>query len=318
MILILANKWDLTVDLVVLELRRRNVPFVRLNTEDLPLWSAVAHFPSEEILLRSDDGLSIAASEVSAVWNRRPGHVFDDLPPESRPSFATKKFVTDQWFVWLESLQLLKSVRWVNHPTANGLMENKLRQLKLATEQGFVIPETLITNDATEVKAWLSQIAGPAICKALYSPLIEEPDKDSFIFTNLLETIPDDFTESLSIAPAIFQRAILPKTDYRVTVVGSRVFAARVELADGIVDWRTAKAGVNFVSCNLPLDIERQCQCYVAAAGLRFGAIDLLESNGQFYFLEINPNGEWGWLERPHGIPISAAICDLLTEGETE
>lgn len=314
MILILANKWDLTVDLVVLELRRRNVSFVRLNTEDLPLWSAVAHFPSEAIWLRADDGTAIDASEITAVWNRRPGHVFDDLPPESRPSAATKRFVTDQWFVWLESLQLLKSVRWINHPTANGLMENKLRQLKLATELGFSIPETLVTNDAMEVKTWLRQLDGQAICKALYSPLIEEPDEDSFIFTNLFETIPDDFTESLSVAPVIFQRAILPKVDYRVTVVGSCVFSARVELADKIVDWRTAKAGVNFISCKLPLDIESQCQRYVAAAGLSFGAIDLLESKGLFYFLEINPNGEWGWLERPYGIPISAAICDLLTE----
>jgi hypothetical protein len=313
-ILILANKWDLTVDLVVLELRRRNLLFVRLNTEDLPRWSAVARFPEKSILLRSDDGTSFTLSDVQAVWNRRPGHVFDDLPPEERPSMATQKFVTDQWFAWLESLQLRDGIRWVNHPTANGLMENKLRQLKLATELGFSIPDTLITNNSVEVQSWLSQLDGQAICKALYSPLIEEPTEDRFIFTNLLESVPDDFAESLRVAPAIFQRALLPKADYRVTVVGSRVFAAKVDLSEVILDWRTAKSDVNFTLYDLPAAVQKQCRQYVAVAGLSFGAIDLVESNGEFYFLEINPNGEWGWLERPHGIPICAALCDLLSE----
>jgi len=312
MILILANKWDLTVDLVVLELHRRGIQFVRLNTEDLPEYSAVARFPEGLIQLRANE-VSIAVSDVSAIWNRRPGHVYDDLPPEQRPSQATRKFVTDQWFAWLESLQLNEAVRWVNHPTANGLMENKIRQLKLADQLGFSIPDTLVTNDAAEVRLWLRKLDGPAVCKALYSPLIEEDDKDSFIFTNLFESIPEDLTESLRIAPAIFQRAVLSKVDYRVTVVGERVFAARVDVSETILDWRTAKASVGFTLCDLPAVIHNRCREYVSTANLAFGAIDLVESNGEFYFLEINPNGEWGWLERPHGIPIASALCDLLS-----
>jgi hypothetical protein len=313
MILILANKWDLTVDLVVLELRRRNILFVRLNTEDLPRWSAVARLPEESIRLRSNDGTSFSVSDIKAVWNRRPGHVFDDLAPERRPSVATQKFVADQWFAWLESLQLRGGVRWVNHPTANGLMENKIRQLRLAAELGFSIPDTLVTNDAAEVRSWLSQLGGQAICKALYSPLIEEPNEDRFIFTNLLESVPGDLAESLCIAPVIFQRALLSKIDYRVTVVGSQVFAVRVEMSERVLDWRTAKSDVSFSLCDLSTAIQDLCRQYVAVANLSFGAIDLVESNGEFYFLEINPNGEWGWLERPHGVPIASALCDLLS-----
>lgn len=313
MILILANKWDLTVDMVVLELQRRDAQFTRLNTEDLPQWSAVARLPEGAIHLRYD-GTLLMASDIKAVWNRRPGHVFDDLAPERRPSVPTQRFVTDQWFAWLESLQLRTGVRWINHPTANGLMENKIRQLKMAACLGFSIPETLITNDAAEVRSWLSKLGGPVICKALYSPLIEEEHEDRFIFANLLESIPEDFTESLRVAPAIFQRALLPKVDYRVTVVGSQVFAARVDMEELVLDWRTVKSGVNFTLCDLPSAVQDLCRRYVAVANLSFGAIDLVESGGEFYFLEINPNGEWGWLERPHGIPIAAALCDLLLE----
>jgi hypothetical protein len=59
MILILANKWDLTVDLVVLELQRRGIHFVRLNTEDLPEYSAVARFPEGLIQLRKKEFQSL-------------------------------------------------------------------------------------------------------------------------------------------------------------------------------------------------------------------------------------------------------------------
>ena len=318
MILILANKWDLTVDLVVLELQRRNASFVRLNTEELPYWSVAARFPAESIWLRSSKGVSVVASEVSAIWNRRPGHVYDDIVPGERPSLATQKFVTDQWFSWLESLQLTSSVLWVNHPNSNGLMENKLRQLKLAIEIGFSVPETLVTNDVHEARSWATGLGERVICKALYSPLIEEPEGDQFIFTNLVEDMSVDLEKSLSLAPVIFQRAILSKQDYRVTIVGNNVFAVKVGIPDSILDWRTASSNIEFALCDLPAEIEGKCRKYVESSGLSFGAIDLIESEGVFYFLEINPNGEWGWLERPNGIPISVALCDLLEKKANE
>lgn len=312
-ILILSNKWDLTVDLVVLELQRRGADFIRLNTEDLSEWSVVAEFPHESIYLNSIRGDRVKASEISSIWYRRPGQPFDDVEPSSRPSTGIQKFIADQWYTWIESFQLAPQIRWLNHPHANGLMENKIRQLSLARKIGFTIPNTLITNDAKKVISWMEKIDGGIICKALYSPLIEEPESDKFIFANRVESLPDDFSKSLSLAPVIFQQAIEPKIDYRVTVVGSKVLAAKIYASTDNIDWRTAKEGAEFIQCELPLAINTMCLEYVAAAGLQFGAIDLLEKDGHYYFLEINPNGEWGWLERPHNIPISSAISDFLT-----
>jgi glutathione synthase/RimK-type ligase-like ATP-grasp enzyme len=310
-ILILANKWDLTVDLVVLELQRRHAEFMRLNTEDLPSWSAVARFPSGDV--RLDQGSrGLIATDITAVWNRRPGHVFDDLPLSERPSAAVQRFVTDQWFAWLEALQQRTDVLWVNPPASNAAMESKVRQLALAHDIGFSIPDTLISNDVAIVREWLRDLGGPAICKALYSPLIEDADQDHFIFTTLLEDIPADAADSLRVAPVIFQRALLPKIDYRVTVIGNRVFAVRVGVDNDVLDWRTATTEVAFDLCRLPSVVEQRCRDFLCAAGLHFGAIDLVEASGEFYFLEVNPNGEWGWLQRPHGVPIAPALSSVL------
>src|SRR5205823_6378648 len=148
------------------------------------------------------------------------------------------------------------------------------------------------------------------IVKALYSPLIEEPEQDFFIFTNELPDIEAADDDAIRLSPSVFQEALLPKTDYRVTVVGEQLFPVKIKPSDpdrASLDWRIEKDGVDFVPCSLPSEIEFRCRELVGSAGLLFGAIDLVEHAGDFYFLEINPNGEWGWLQRPHGIPIAQA-----------
>ena len=45
--------------------------------------------------------------------------------------------------------------------------------------------------------------------------------------------------------------------------------------------------------------------------GLTFGAIDLVEAQGHMYFIEVNPTGEWGWLNRASR-PIASTIAMWL------
>jgi len=62
----------------------------------------------------------------------------------------------------------------------------------------------------------------------------------------------------------------------------------------------------------LPSNIEYLCREYVRQNGLLFGAIDLVECNNEFIFLEINPNGEWGWLDKVAKTPIAQTMCALM------
>lgn len=320
MILILSNKWDLTVDFVVTELQRRNHALIRLNAEDLPNGRATILLPELKILVSKQNKTYDLTKDVHVIWNRRPGKPFDDVPDEERPSAAVQRFVNDQWYTWLESLQLLPAVTWINHPQVNDAMENKARQLLLASRVGFRIPETLISNDPDVITSRLKKAGDRMITKALYSPLIEEPEQDFFIFTTELKEIHETDIDAIKISPCIFQKALLPKVDYRVTVIGDFVLAARVEPEDGSqvpVDWRTKKDGLRFAPCEVPTAVENLCRSYLKAAGLLFGAIDLVEYEGEFVFLEINPNGEWGWLQKPTGLPIAERLCDLMIRSDT-
>lgn len=321
MILILSNKWDITVDFVVAELSARKCNFIRINSEDLPSGQATVVLPDLGILVSKRGKIYDLTHTVNVIWNRRPGKPFDDIPPTARPSLATQNFVNDQWFSWLEALQLIPAATWINHPQANDVMENKPRQLWLAAQIGFRIPETVITNDPGEARRLAKSHGDRLVAKALYSPLIEEPDEDFFVFANEITVADLSAEEEIKISPSIFQQSLSPKVDYRVTVVGEVVLPVRVERQcrkNVGIDWRTEKSGTRFTACNLPPEIEDLCRRYVKASELIFGAIDLLEHDGDFFFLEINPNGEWGWLQKPNNIPIAEALCDLMISYDRE
>jgi glutathione synthase/RimK-type ligase-like ATP-grasp enzyme len=102
-----------------------------------------------------------------------------------------------------------------------------------------------------------------------------------------------------------------------VTVIGEKLLVVKIRSAEGTMpnlDWRTQKDGLSFEPCSLPSDLGQKCISLVESLGLLFGAIDLVERDGEFFFLEINPNGEWGWLQKPTGMPIAETMCDLLVD----
>ncbi|WP_342619575.1 hypothetical protein [Rhodoferax sp. GW822-FHT02A01] len=321
MILILSNKWDITVDFVVRELKARRAKFLRINTEDLTKDGVVFRFPGPCLVIGKGAKTFDLSQGVTAIWCRRPGKPYDYVPQDQKPSDAIQKFASDQWHACLEALELLRDVRWINPPTTNDQMESKLRQLQLASELGFRVPRTLISNRGEEIRAFCEAEGGCIVAKALYAPLIEETEQDFFIFSNVVTLADLQNNESLSIAPSIFQQMLSPKIDYRVTVIGDKVLPVRItssneECLESALDWRTREANVKFEVADIPRSIEQLCRQFVAHAGLTFGAIDLVEYAGDFFFLEINPNGEWGWLEKAVGAPISAALCDILLARE--
>lgn len=319
MILILSNKWDVTVDFVVRELQKRNYPYLRINTEDLHEFDVTTELPDLSIVIQKDGEEIDLAEEVGSVWYRRPGEVFEFA--DEKPESTTLDYIREQWSAWLQSLQTVPDVTWVNPPLQNHRMESKVYQLRLADNLGFRIPETVVTNSDEEVTELFEQQGSSVVSKALSSPLISESDQDEFVFSVHLDEPPENESDRLSLCPTIFQEAMLPKTDYRVTVIGDIVIPVKItgkEDSEVPVDWRTEKDEVSFVQEKLPDEIEELCREYVDEAGLHFGAIDLVEVDAGFVFLEINPNGEWGWLQKPWEIPIAENLTDYLIEKDNK
>lgn len=316
MILILSNKFDITTDFVVSKLQDQEYPYTRLNTEDLHELDVATVLPNNSWIVETNDKRIHIAEEVGSIWNRRPRRVFDSSEREYEIGHGQLEFIRDQWDEWLRSLESISGITWVNRPSDNERMESKITQLRLAHELGFKIPSTVVTNSVSEVSN-LSEQTDDLVAKALGDPFIETNEQNQFVYTSYLEELPQKGDKDLHLNPTIFQEALNPKTDYRVTVIGDTVLPVRIEGMNGKdvpLDWRRKKDNIQFVESELPKHIEKLCGNYVKNANLEFGAIDLADSGDEFFFLEINPNGEWGWLEKPWGIPIAENLTSYLME----
>lgn len=288
-----------------------------MNTEDLPYSDCTVTFPELSFLVPNGIKAIDLASSLKSVLFRRPGKPFDENPDEPLDE-AVIRYTREQWHAIIDGILCIPNVLWINHPRVNDIMECKIVQLQRAVDMGFRIPQTCVTSSKERAEKFIQSCGGYAVAKSLYSSLIEYPDRDFFIFTTVVESIKDIPSSEIGIAPMIFQEYLEEKIDYRVTVVGEKVHTVRIEsrLEDcHIIDWRAQKDGLKFNPSELPEDVQKRCIDYVKECGLVFGAIDMVLYRDDFYFLEINPNGEWGWLQTGARLPIAEALTDYLIKG---
>lgn len=303
MILVISHKNDFSADYVINILNQRGVSYRRLNCEDI--------LNSD---LRLSFGLDFSYSllgqhSFDSVWFRRTKLPELDLPPARRSYIL---FETDSL---LKNLFATVSAKWLSEPHYVYEAENKLMQLKVAGDIGFTIPETLVTQSKTELRSFYARHNGDLIVKPLAQTRVIEDDNPSFIFTNQLASDVFARLDDLDLSPCIFQKNIPKDYELRVTVVGTKIFAAKVNSQDHRttrIDWRREQ--LQFEPVELPSGISDMCVTLLQKLRIGFGAIDMIKTpSGDYVFLEINPNGQWVWIETQTGLRISEAIIQYLT-----
>ena len=316
MILVVTNECDITTDFIVIELEKRSLPFFRLNTEKLPQ-ARVTFNPSlgeTGWLINFDDEIGLDLSLVTSAYFRRPGSpvVSDYLNDES-----AMRYCKVEWDAMLSSALNSLGDRWLNSPLAILAAENKPKQMSLALTLGFSLPETLLTNDSEKAIEFVSKRG--AIAKPIREALVKNDDEERVIFTSRVNEaeLLDLDSRCLASSPVIFQEEIIKKSDVRVTVVGNKLFAVEIfsqEFDDSKVDWRMGEnPNIAHKEIELPVEIHEKCIAITSSLNLIYGAIDLvIDCEDKYWFLEINPNGQWAWIEHRTGLPISKSIVDEL------
>ena len=307
-ILLVTNQKDLTTDFLVRDLRDRGVEFYRLNTETSQFTISIDPFTNNIDI--SDSTSRIDLRNISSAYFRRPG-----VPRFASTASQYHEYLTREWGALLDSLYSSIGERWFSHPESIFLAENKPKQIRLANQIGFNVPETIITTDLDMVKRFQRDFS--VIAKPLRMGLLNGRDDREIVYTSKVEWLTEDDRIPLSMCPVIFQRRIAKKVDVRVTVVGNRVFPCAIfsqETEETKLDWRRgSNPAIRHEIFELPEETVNKCVEIVRSQNLRFGAIDLvLDARGELWFLECNPNGQWAWIETRTGLPIAAAIVDEL------
>lgn len=308
MILIITHKEDFTADFVIEKLNEQNIKYFRLNCEDLNQYNYL--FDSSNNFNFSINGFS----EFKSVWFRRT-----KLPEIETKDQGQKLFLLADYESLFDNLfNLINSDKWLSHPTYIYKAENKLYQLQKAKKIGFVIPNTIVTNNHSHLNEFALNNGNEVIIKPIRQGRIQLSDGVKTIFTNKVTSEVLENLNEYDLTPCIVQNNISKEYELRITVVGDKVFSARINSQENIntqTDWRKEKNP--FFKYDLPLNVENKCIQLLKELNISFGAIDLIkDKNGNYIFLEINPNGQWAWIEMETGLNISEAIINYLTTKE--
>nr|WP_202450273.1 ATP-grasp ribosomal peptide maturase [Streptomyces sp. SID4917] len=304
--MVVTNLDDPTADVVIEELHGRGVPVVRFDSGDFPASLSVeAEITGDGIRgILTTPTRTAGLNRIRSLYYRRPsGFTFPHLDPQDA------RFATAQARYGLGGIVAsLPGCLYVNHPHRIGDAEFKPSGLAAAVDAGFAVPPTLITSDPDRARTFITQ-HGPAIYKPLSIPLYRIDDVACTV--EVADVTADQIDGGVAGTAHLFQKRI-PKTgDIRVTVIGPRVFCVRID--SGLLDWRTDYSRHTYTAVDPPPGISDALRRYLERFGLVFGAFDFAEADdGQWWFLECNPSGQWYWLEPETGLPMRQAMADLL------
>ena len=309
-ILILASRYDISCDYVISKLYRLGRNYFRLNREDFSSFSLSFDPERPRLHIESNDiYCSISPEDLKSIWYRRPVFVRETNIHNKSPQELLERA---QWMDFTRAFMVFEQCKWMNHPTATYKAENKVVQLHAAARIGLKIPITRIANSTIHLPKELQGQSSLAV-KGLDTVHIKSPNVEIFAYTTM-SNYEELSKANISTAPLIIQQSLDPKLDLRVTIVNEDVFCASVTRSGESIhgDWRLEKQTAEFKEYELPQEISDKCIKLVKTLGLRFGAIDLALKNDEYYFLEINPTGEWSWLVDHAGLQIDESISKYL------
>lgn len=313
-VLVLTRPNDGTASGVVAELERREVTVVRGDIGDFPLDVTIAANLAghgEWCGSLNLAGHAVPLDEIQAIYYRRPTSFrFPDHLSSEQQRFARAEARRG-----LGGLLLTLPVRWVSHPSRVADAEFKPLQLHLAAACGLRVPCTLITNDAARARSFAEQLSGPMIYKPLSAPSVTTGGELRLIYATKVANSSLD-GDDIGLTAHLFQEWVPKEYDVRLTVVGDQFFAAAIhaDSAAGYIDWRSDYSSLTYERVEAPDTVRGAVTALLRRLHLSFGAFDFtVTPNGDWVFLELNPNGQWGWIEERAVLPITSAMADLLT-----
>ena len=309
-VLIVSTKADVATDTVARCLADRGIQTHRLNTEDYPFARTLTYRPAAcEAWLTSDARqLEIPTS----IWYRR-------LRTPTKPSGLDDgiyDFCLQETRAAIVGSVLSRSARWMSHPSAIWQAEHKPFQLAVAVRLGLTIPRTVVTNEPSAVRTAF-QDYGRMIVKPTRSGYLQTSEGEHAIYTSLVLEEHLAQLESVRWSPAIYQELVPKLHDVRVTVVGHKLFGVAIDSQSdpaATIDWRkTSNPQLPHHRLELPTELTDKLHALMRSLNLTFGAIDLVRTpDDEYVFLEVNPSGQWLWLDDMLGLGISDAVADWL------
>lgn len=314
-VLVLSEDLDPTVDRVVDQLNGRGVAVLRCDTSWFPYrlaadaelvdnrWVGYLHTPDR----------SVALQDLRSIWYRRP----TAFTFSAQLSEAERRHSAYEAKFGLGGVLWSLPVLWVNHPARQADLYKPTQLAVAAGRCGLAVPDTLVTNRPERARQFADAHQGGIVVKPLGFSSITEAGQRRAVFTHLLTD--QDLADLSGVAHTmhLFQAFVNKDYEARLTVVGRQMLAAAIHAASTAarIDFRADYSCLRFEVVDVPEAVAAGVTAFLDHFQLAFGVFDFAVDAEAWWLLECNGGGQYGFVEQATGLPISAAVADLLAKG---
>lgn len=318
-VLILTHRTDAPpfIERVAEEIRSRGAEPVVFYVSDFPMNATISFAQEAEGEVILFNGQAIGRGDV--IWARRY-HKPVGLPESMHPGHKRMTFAETERFLH-GVLSACPAFKVDPYSRVRGA-DHKPMQQRIFREAGIRTPRTLGTNDPAAARAFIATCKHGAIAKMLSpEPFVKDDGKLQVVMTSDVGSDLMNKIDQIRLCPMYFQEKVAKAFELRVTIFGTKIFAARLdsqEFAGAEVDWRIKglESITSWTPYELPEHIQDALHRYQDAVGMQYGAADFIVTpEGEHVFLEVNPAGEFFWLEaNPPHFPMVSALVDVFMD----
>ena len=304
-VLIVTETDDQHANIIQKRLRQRLIPVFRLDydsyTEQTLVWRPGS-------LGKNIPSIFLPECEVSTVWYRLRRQI--PVVQNEIDSFVSQ----EKSGLFDALLNRYNDSRWINAREHLTRARPKLYQLEVAREVGFKIPDTIVTNNLEALIEFAETYRNDVVVKPIQTQVLHSNDGSLVLGTRKLPK--DYFGNVLNLVPCYVQERLVIKYEIRVVTFGTRTYAFKLTASQHVDDLKQLCLNqIKHEPYYLDEETEHKLSRLMAYFGLEFAAVDLaVTDNDELFFLEINPNGQWLWLQYMTQINLEDQFIDFLCQ----
>lgn len=300
-ILLITNSRDITADYIVKKYGKE-INIFRLNV-DL--------FSDYKIIIKSNPFSYSIQSPYGIITEHDINSILFRKPELNLTGNGTKDLAYRSIYRTIYGITELFEGPCLTKPSILSIAENKIVQLKIANDIGLKIPASIISNDRNAVNSFVEnkQSVFKFLCNSRYQKGISKYS----LGTNIIKE--NEMFEGLDEIPVYFQEYQSKNFEIRANIIGKEVISVKIlsqQFDSTKTDWRNDIPSLNYELIELPDTIISKLIRMMKILNIDFGIFDLIYYNNEYCFLEVNPNGQWLWLETKFNLGISQNIINYL------
>ncbi len=310
MILCITHSQDFyNIDIFFEYLKSKNISYFRLNSDRLNHLQKIS-VNEKGFEITDESGNTVSSDQIRAVWHRKSWKI--SLPEEMDEGYG-KIFLKEYASLRYNLFTAMEEVPWINpFEIENRIDGNKTFQLKMAQKNGLKVPKTIFSNDAERITAFFHEYCNGKMVAKLHGSLSKAMGGENLLSTQIIDADSLEDIADIAYCPMIFQPYIEKEYELRIVYLDGEFFTGKINNSEN-ADWRIAHGSYAWAAYDLSETLKQRMTSMMKEMGLYIGAIDMIKGkDGNYYFLEINPQGEWGMLQKELDFPIAQKIADHL------